>query len=40
MPEVFRKLEFVFFFYTNESQEPMNIHMRKAGGFTSLDRTC
>lgn len=36
MPEVFRKLGFVFFFYTNESQEPMHIHVRKAGGFAKF----
>lgn len=33
MPEVFRELGFVFFFYTNEGNEPMHIHVRKAGGF-------
>ena len=33
MPEVFRELGFVFFFYTNEGEEPMHIHVRKAGGF-------
>jgi hypothetical protein len=33
MPEVFRKLGFVFFFYANEGNEPMHIHVRKAGGF-------
>jgi hypothetical protein len=33
MPEVFRKLGFVFFFYSNEGNEPMHIHVRKAGGF-------
>ena len=33
MPEVFRKLGFVFFFYSNEGDEPMHIHVRKAGGF-------
>jgi hypothetical protein len=33
MPEVFRELGFVFFFYSNEGDEPMHIHVRKAGGF-------
>jgi hypothetical protein len=33
MPEVFRELGFVFFFYANEGIEPMHIHVRKAGGF-------
>ncbi len=33
MPEVFRKYGFVFFFYSNEANEPMHIHVRKAGGF-------
>jgi len=33
MPEVFRQLGFVFFFYANEGIEPMHIHVRKAGGF-------
>jgi len=32
-PEVFRQLGFVFFFYANEGDEPMHIHVRKAGGF-------
>jgi hypothetical protein len=33
MPEVFRKLGFVFFFYSNEGHEPLHVHVRKAGGF-------
>ena len=33
MPEVFRQLGFVFFFYANEGNEPMHVHVRKAGGF-------
>lgn len=33
MPEIFRKFGFVFFFYSNEGQEPMHFHVRKAGGF-------
>lgn len=36
MPEVFRESGFVFFFYTNESQEPMHIHVRKASGFAKF----
>lgn len=31
MPEVFREFGFVFLFYANEGQEPMHIHVRKAG---------
>jgi hypothetical protein len=33
MPEVFREFGFVFFFYANEGNEPIHIHVRKAGGF-------
>ena len=33
MPEVFRELGFVFFFYANEGIEPIHIHVRKAAGF-------
>jgi hypothetical protein len=33
MPEVFRELGFVFFFYANEGAEPIQVHVRKAGGF-------
>ena len=33
MPEKFRELGFVFFFYSNEGSEPMHVHVRKAGGF-------
>jgi len=36
MPEVFRQFGFVFFFYTNESQVPLHIHIRKAGGFAKF----
>lgn len=36
MPEVFRAYGFVFFFYSNESQEPIHIHVRKAGGFAKF----
>ncbi|MEI8046931.1 MAG: DUF4160 domain-containing protein [Bacteroidota bacterium] len=33
MPEIFRELGFVFFFYANEGAEPIHVHVRKAGGF-------
>ena len=33
MSEVFREFGFVFFFYTNEGNEPIHIHVRKAAGF-------
>lgn len=36
MPEVFRKYGFVFFFFSNEWQEPMHIHVRKSGGFAKF----
>ena len=36
MAEVFRTPGFVFFFYFNEGQEPMHIHVRKAGGFAKF----
>jgi hypothetical protein len=36
MSEVFREYGFVFFFYSNEGQEPMHIHVRKAGGFAKF----
>ncbi len=36
MAEVFRKFGFVFFFYSNEGQEPIHIHVRKAGGFAKF----
>ena len=32
MPEVFRTEGHVFFFYANEGQEPMHVHVRRAGG--------
>lgn len=35
MPEVFRELGFIFFFYANEGAEPMHVHVRKAGGFAN-----
>ena len=36
MPEVLRIVGFVFFFYANEGNEPMHIHVRKAGGFAKF----
>lgn len=36
MPEVFRAFGFVFFFYSNEGEEPIHIHVRKAGGFAKF----
>jgi hypothetical protein len=36
MPEVFRFEGYVFFFYANEGQEPMHVHVRKAGGFAKF----
>ena len=36
MPEIFWKFGFVFFFYSNEGQEPMYVHVRKAGGFAKF----
>jgi hypothetical protein len=36
MPEIFRALGFVFFFYSNEGQKPVHVHVRKAGGFAKF----
>ena len=36
MPEVFRKEGYVFFFYSNEGQEPIHVHVRKAGGYAKF----
>ena len=36
MPEVFRTEGYVFFFYANEGQEPMHIHVRRAGGYAKF----
>ena len=36
MPEVFRTEGYVFFFYANENNEPMHIHVRRAGGFAKF----
>lgn len=32
MPEIFRLDGYVFFFYSNEGQEPMHVHVRKGSG--------
>lgn len=36
MPEIFRSFGFVFFFYSNEGQEPVHVHVRKGGGFAKF----
>lgn len=36
MPEVFRLDGYVFFFYSNEGNEPMHIHVRKAGAYAKF----
>ena len=36
MPEVFRAEGFVFFFYANEGQEPVHVHVRHAGGYAKF----
>lgn len=36
MPEILRESGFVFFFYSNEGQAPMHVHVRKAGGFAKF----
>jgi hypothetical protein len=36
MPEVFRSRGYVFFFYMNEGNEPMHVHVRHAGGFAKF----
>ena len=36
MPEIFRTVGYVFFFYANENQEPIHVQVRKAGGFAKF----
>jgi hypothetical protein len=36
MPEIFRREGFVFFFYANEGQEPIHVHVRRAGGYAKF----
>jgi hypothetical protein len=33
MPEIFRLEGYVFFFYANEGNEPMHVHVRRGGGY-------
>lgn len=35
-PEVFRIEGYVVFFYSNESNEPIHVHVRKAGGYAKF----
>lgn len=36
MPEIFRIEGYVFSFYSNEGDEPIHVHVRKAGGFAKF----
>ncbi len=36
MPEVFRTEGYVFSFYSNEGNEPIHVHVRRAGGFAKF----
>jgi hypothetical protein len=36
MPEVFRTEGYVFSFYSNEGNEPLHVHVRRAGGFAKF----
>ncbi|MBJ7898337.1 MAG: DUF4160 domain-containing protein [Cyanobacteria bacterium RI_101] len=36
MPEIFRTEGYVFFFYANEGQEPMHVHVRRGGGYAKF----
>jgi hypothetical protein len=36
MPEIFRIEGYVVFFYANEGQEPINVHVRRGGGFAKF----
>lgn len=36
MPEIFRIEGYVFSFYSNEGNEPVHVHVRKAGGFAKF----
>lgn len=36
MPEIFRTEGYVFFFYANEGQEPMHVHVRHGGGYAKF----
>jgi hypothetical protein len=36
MPEIFRAEGYVVFFYANEGNEPVHVHVRRAGGFAKF----
>lgn len=36
MPEIFRIEGYVCFFYANEGNEPVHVHVRKAGGYAKF----
>ncbi len=36
MPEVFRRKGYVCFFYANEGQEPIHVHIRRGGGYAKF----
>ena len=36
MPEIFRIEGYVCFFYSNEGNEPVHVHVRKAGGYAKF----
>ncbi len=36
MPEIFRLEGYVFFFYANEGNEPMHVHVRRGGGYAKF----
>ena len=36
MPEVFRAEGYVFWFFSNEGNEPIHIHVRRAGGYAKF----
>ena len=35
-PEIFRLEGYVFFFYANEGNEPMHVHVRRGGGYAKF----
>ena len=36
MPEIFRLEGYVFFFYANEGNEHMHVHVRRGGGYAKF----
>ncbi len=36
IPEIFRLEGYVFFFYANEGNEPMHVHVRRGGGYAKF----